>query len=117
MTITEIRIELDERNPRGGLVGIAEVVFDGQFVVKEVKIIRDPANTDLFFLDFPSRPFVSPCSQCSKPNGLAANYCNRCGRELRAARERKEPTAHPITGEFRAYVTDAVLEAWQAKKG
>lgn len=113
MTITEIRIEIDERH--GGLAAIAEVTFDKSFVVKEVRVIRDPANTELYFLEFPVRYFVEGCAKCHKPNGLSFNYCSRCGTKLSAKPDKKMGTAHPVSAGFRAYVTDAVLDAYQTK--
>lgn len=116
MTITEIRIELDKRNGKtGGLVGTVEITFDHQLVVKEIKIIRDAANHDLYFLEFPGRPFVDQCRRCSKPNGLSFTYCSRCGSKLAPKPDRWVRVAHPTDAAFRAYCTDAVLEAYAIK--
>lgn len=122
MTITEIRITLDGKNGgSGGLVGTAEVVFDRELAVKEIKIIRDSRRaadgTDLYFLEFPQRPFVQPCPDCRGNNPLQARYCARCGTSLESQEPRNIGTAHPVASNFRAYVTDAVLEAYVAKKG
>lgn len=117
MTITEIRIELDERNgDRGGLAGTAEITFDYELVVKEVKIIRDPSNKDQYFLEFHRRAFVEPCPRCFKPNALSAHYCWLCGRALNPQPDRMMPTAHPVSTTFRRYVTSMVLEAYRTKK-
>jgi stage V sporulation protein G len=78
--ITEVRVTL--RNEEK-LRGFANVTFDGEFVVRGMKIIQ---GNDGFFISMPSR---------KRPDGT------------------HQDIAHPVTAELRRRIEDQVLKAYR----
>ena len=127
MEITEVRIFLKEGQDKK-LKAYATLTFDGQFVVRNVKVIEGSKG---LFVAMPSRKMKESCPKCGYKNVVRSHFCNQCGAKLG---ESKHPSgggpglseeerqsehkdiAHPITLEFREYIQKIVLEAYEAEK-
>ena len=127
MEITEVRIFLKEGQDKK-LKAYATLTFDGQFVVRNVKVIEGSKG---LFVAMPSRKMKENCPKCNYKNVVRSHFCNQCGAKLS---EPKHPSggtsglseeerqsehkdiAHPITLEFREYIQKKVLEAYEAEK-
>lgn len=94
MEITQVRVNLVKK-PSGSLVGFANVTFDDCFAVNSIRIIN---GRNGLFVAMPSGRF---CPECMKSE------------EADPKRAWKD-IAHPITGEFRQQINDAVLNAYEA---
>ena len=137
MEITEVRVALREQVARPGSSGgrpgekrlkaYATVTFDHCFVVRNIKII-DGKNG--LFVAMPSHKPKVACGRCQFKNDLGARFCVQCGTPVSRPMERPagmgelEPTeaqahrdiAHPITAEFRHYLQQTILEAYEAER-
>jgi stage V sporulation protein G len=117
--ITEIRVHLLEcRGDTGKLRAYASLVFDGELVVKDMRVVETAAGP---IVAFPSRKVTAHCPTCAHRNPLAANFCGHCGGRLPGV-PGGEPeaklyvdTSHPITAPFGSYVRSAVLAAYRAE--
>ena len=126
MEITETRIFLKEGKDRK-LKAYAAVTFDSAFVVRNIKIIEGSKG---LFVAMPSRKLRQACPSCSYTNPVKAKFCNECGKALDISKRRMpDPAegdsqrqsdhrdiAHPITPEFRDYLQQRVLSAYEAEK-
>jgi len=121
MEITEVRMFLRE-SPDRKLKAYATITFDDSFVVRDIKVIE--GNKGLF-VAMPSRRLRNSCPKCGHRNVINSKYCNKCGAQLEVP-EKREPTpqdrenehrdiAHPIKQEFRNYLQQKVLDAYQAE--
>ncbi|MEZ6060491.1 MAG: SpoVG family protein [Planctomycetaceae bacterium] len=117
MEITEVRIKLmDEGDDR--LQGFCSITFDGEFVVRDLKIINGQKGP---FVAMPSRKLTEKCHRCFMKNEIRARYCSNCGARTEFAsgatsggdnRSRLfADIAHPINSECRQKIQDAVLRA------
>ena len=136
MEVTEIRVALREgvSRPEAGesrpgerrLKAYATVTFDHCFVVRNIKII-DGKNG--LFVAMPSHKPKMTCGRCRFKNDLGARYCSQCGSVLTrpvpsAEGMGGEPPegqahrdiAHPITAEFRQYLQQKVLAAYEVER-
>jgi stage V sporulation protein G len=120
LEITDIRIRLSETGGAGGnLLGMAEVIFNNVFVVKEFRIIEGPKKR---FVAPPTRPITDHCPRCDRTNDMRFHYCGHCGWKLKENRaERRKDNgkydlyrevAHPITDECRMMIQKEVLRAY-----
>lgn len=135
MEVTEVRVALREgasRPPAGEgrpgerrLKAYATVTFDQCFVVRNIKII-DGKNG--LFVAMPSHKSKVACERCRFKNELGGRYCSQCGGALSRPPTPAEGTggeppegqahrdiAHPITAEFRQYLQQTVLAAYEAE--
>jgi len=127
--ITEVRIFPKEGKDKK-LKAYAAVTFDGAFVVRNIKIIEGSKG---LFVAMPSRKLRQACASCGFTNPVKSKFCNECGKVIAAsiARARSEMNfqeeaeqrqsdhrdiAHPITPEFRDYLQNKVLTAFEAEK-
>ena len=118
MDISEVRIFLKD-SPYKKLKAYATVTFDNAFVVRNIKVIQ---GTSGIFIAMPSRKVKQPCQKCFYKNEMRAKYCNQCGAilpvaarpigEVTAQAEHKD-IAHPINQQFREYLQQKVLEAYE----
>ncbi len=118
MEVTEVRVKLaDTRDEK--LRAFCTVTFDNCFVVRDIKIIR---GTRGCFVAMPSRKLTDLCPNCHAKNHLRSRYCNECGKPLPPGRivrdEKGRPRlhadiAHPIHRQFRAYLQEAILKAYE----
>ena len=123
MEITEVRIALKD-SPDKKLKAYATVTFDNVFVVRNIKVIE---GTSSLFIAMPSRRVKHPCPKCGFKNELRSKYCNQCAASLpfnpkalavetgSSSLEHKD-IAHPITQEFREYLQNKVLQAYEQEK-
>jgi stage V sporulation protein G len=121
MEITDVRVKLIT-NTSDRLKAVCTVTFDGDFVVRDVKVVE---GTNGLFVAMPSRKLSVPCGRCRHKNHLRAKYCNECGAKLRVhdvppdgdrrARFHRD-IAHPITASFREIVQRQVIEAYEAER-
>jgi len=118
MNITEVRIKLIS-NPSDRLKAFASVTFDGDFVVRDIKVID---GTTGVFVAMPSRKLADRCPKCGSKNHLRAKYCNDCAAPLPQDRQPDErrgrnklhaDIAHPINTECRQLLQQAIVEAYQ----
>lgn len=122
MELTEIRF-FEEQSPRTGedrLLAYVTIVFDGCFVVRELRLIRGDTGP---FLAMPCRKLLDHCPACQGRNALTARFCNRCGGPLADNRagpdNRGRPkvhvdVCHPVDSETRQRLTAAVVAAWDS---
>ncbi len=117
MEISEVRIKLIP-NPTDRLKAFASVTFDGDFVVRDIKIIDGASGV---FVAMPSRKLADRCPKCSAKNHLRARYCNECGASLsrdRSPRDKRGRTklhadvAHPINSGCRHRLQQHIVEAY-----
>lgn len=122
MEITEVRVSLKAKE-RSRLKAFTTVTFDNCFVVRDIKIIE--GNKGLF-VAMPSKKLRITCVQCNSRNEIGSKYCNQCGARLNISsgaqptestpQEEHRDIAHPITMEFRKYIQEKVLEAYEREK-
>ena len=123
MNITEVKVKRieDKRNER--LRAFCTVTIDGEFVVRDLKIIEGAKGT---FVAMPSRKLVDRCPSCGGKNHLRAKYCNDCGARLadnRAERDEQgraklhADIAHPINSRCREELQRVVLQAYKEESG
>jgi len=120
MDITDAKVKLvSDRTER--LKGFCTITFDGEFVVRDIKIIKGPKG---FFVAMPSRKLMDRCASCGAKNRLRALFCNECGKPLREDRVSQDEEgraklhadiAHPINAACRHKIEQRVLEAYQAE--
>ena len=107
------------------LKAYATLTFDSCFVVRNIKIIEGKSG---LFVAMPSHKPKMACGRCQFKNDLGGRYCCQCGSSLSRPIERAvtlsgEPPeaqahrdiAHPITAEFRQYLQQKVLAAYEAE--
>lgn len=120
MDVTEVRIRLVKDRNAEKLRAFVTLTFDGEFVVRDVKIID--GNNSLF-VAMPSRKITERCPKCGAKNMLRSNFCIDCGARMpKDNRENREPeasrsklhvdVAHPITPECRQRIHEAVMAAY-----
>ncbi|MFA5088520.1 MAG: SpoVG family protein [Candidatus Omnitrophota bacterium] len=116
MEITEIRVFIKEGQDKK-LKAYTTVTFDNSFVVRNIKIIQGSSG---LFIAMPSRKVKGPCPKCSFKNEIGSRFCNKCGSSLPLEDPQKVDTktehrdiAHPITKEFREYLQEKILEAYE----
>ena len=118
MDISEIRVKLIP-NPSDRLKAFCSVTLDGDFVIRDIKIIDGTSGT---FVAMPSRKLADRCPNCGGKNHLRARFCNDCGEELdrdRAARDELGRTklhadiAHPINTECRQTMQERIVAAFR----
>ena len=118
MEISEIRVFLKEGQDKK-LKAYTTVTFDNVFVVRNIKVIQGASG---LFIAMPSRKLKSPCPKCSFKNEVGSKFCNQCGGNLpehhvddhtmRDAKAEHRDIAHPVTQQFRSYLQNAILEAY-----
>lgn len=110
MQITEVRVTPTSGNER--VRAYASITFDRCFVVDDVKVIEGPNG---LFIAMPSRKILRPCPECGIKNVVQASYCNNCGSALPyyEGREFHSDVAHPINGQCRQMIHDAVIKAYE----
>lgn len=137
MEITEVRVAVREGSfrPSGGeghgadrrLKGYATVTFDRCFVVRSIKIIEGKNG---LFVAMPSHKPKVACGRCRFKNDLGGRYCVQCGSALSrpmgpgvegggesaAEAQAHRDIAHPITAEFRHYLQETILAAYEAER-
>lgn len=114
MEITSIRIS-KTKSQNSIIKAIVSVVFDRCFVVNNMKVI-DGAHG--LFIGMPSRKSRIECPSCKARIDSGSMYCNECGKSIPVMAGQYDPRkddrdiAHPITNDFREYVSRKVLEAY-----
>jgi stage V sporulation protein G len=113
--ITEVKVFL-KNIPNRRLKAYATVTFDNSFVVRNVKVVE--GNKGLF-VAMPSRKIQRACPRCRRNNPINSRFCNYCGVALDVGRSPQynrqmehQDIAHPINQEFRSYLENKVLEAY-----
>ena len=139
MEITEVRVALREQavktsssdyEHRAGetrLKAYATLTFDRCFVVRNIKVIE---GRNGLFVAMPSHKPKIACERCHFKNDVGGHFCSQCGTVMPRAPERTAPAgesglteaqahrdiAHPITAEFRQYLQQKVLEAYETER-
>ena len=118
MEITEIKVNLVQ-DPDQKLLGFCSLTFDQEFVVRDLRIIR---NERQVFVAKPSRKTTAACSQCHGRNVVNSAYCNHCGSADPGGEDPKQTQpftdlAHPITRRFREKLEQTVLNEYHRLKG
>lgn len=124
MEITEVRVALREGSERR-LKAYATLTFEDCFVVRNIKIIDGKSG---LFVAMPSRKPKVGCGKCGFKGDLGNRFCTQCGDAMPAPADRMSgegegsdaqshrDIAHPITAEFRQYLQQKVLEAYEAER-
>ena len=107
------------------LKAYATLTFDGCFVVRNIKIIEGKSG---LFVAMPSHKPKTACGRCQFKNDIGGRYCCQCGSSLSRPIERAvalsgelpesqahRDIAHPITAEYRQYLQQKVLAAYDAE--
>jgi stage V sporulation protein G len=118
MDVSEVRIRLSEDDEAEKLRAFATITLDGEFVVRDIKIIEGGNG---LFLAMPSRRIMEKCRKCGVKNGVPARFCNECGTRLPQQRRGPESgrpkifvdVAHPITPACRERIHAAVIQAYE----
>lgn len=131
MEITDLCIDLPSNSNYGpddnrrNLLACFSLVFDEEFAVHSIKLIRGDKG---IFLAMPAERKTDHCPSCRGKNHLMANYCNNCGVALEKDRHLKirpnnkgqvrlyNDMAFPITQDLRKYLLDECMEAWEEEK-
>lgn len=115
MQISDVRVKLIE-NAEDRLRAVCSVTFDGEFVVRDVKVVD---GTNGLFVAMPSRKLSVHCPGCRHKNHLRARFCNECGGKLPPTKASADANgrvrlhrdiAHPINPTFREMVQARVIE-------
>lgn len=115
MEVSKVQVKLAEKNDER-LKAFCSIVLDGEFAVRDIKIIEGPSG---LFIAMPLKQATEHCS-CGGKNGLKARFCSYCGKLL--DNEARRPgdnakiytdIAHPITTECRDMIQDAILAAYR----
>ncbi len=118
MQVTEVRVKLMGRKSER-LKAFCSVTFDGEFVVRDVKVIE---GTNGLFVAMPSRQLSDRCPMCRNKNVLRARFCSECGARLDESRATRDvqgrlklhvDIAHPINAACREAIEKVLLEAYQ----
>lgn len=117
MKVTDIHIEM--ARDEGKVLAFARIVLDGEFVVRELKLIRGPTK---LFVAMPDRKIHDHCPRCTRKNQLQAEWCNWCGKNLGGPRDPQsvngrskyhQDVAHPVGPELREEIEQAVIAAYE----
>lgn len=117
MEITEIRVFQKEGQDKK-LKAYATVTFDDCFVVRNIKVIQ---GSNGLFIAMPSRKMKRVCHKCHFKNEVGSKFCNHCGETIKPEHQGTEPVdaktehrdiAHPITQQFREYLQNKILQAY-----
>ncbi len=126
MEITEVRLALRESSEKR-LKAYATLTFDSCFVVRNIKVIEGKNG---LFVAMPSHKPKVACGKCRFKNDLGGRFCTQCGSPVSSQvveppadpgeQDRPEALAHrdiahPITVEFRQYLQQKVLAAYEAE--
>ena len=118
MEITEIRVFQKEGQDKK-LKAYATVTFDNSFVVRNIKVIQGASS---LFIAMPSRKMKRLCQKCHFKNEVGSKFCNHCGASIKPENQNAEfsdakaehrDIAHPITQQFREYLQNKILEAYE----
>jgi len=122
MKITEVKVKLMLGHHKN-LLGFCAVILDGEFLVKDIKIIDSGKGP---FISMPSRKLTDRCPRCRSKNHLRARYCNECGCRLDENRALikgdSRPAlhidlAHPLTQDLRSRLATALIAEYQSECG
>jgi DNA-binding cell septation regulator SpoVG len=84
--ITQVRVHpLRRKNPDSPLEAFASVVLNDQLRINSIRVVRGKFG-----------PFVSWPSEFNRKEGKGYDYC------------------HPVTKPLRSYLSERILEQWQA---
>jgi DNA-binding cell septation regulator SpoVG len=111
MRITDVTIR---KVPNGGpCIGIATIVFDYCFSLRDVRLI-DAGGRRL--LAMPSRKATVRCASCGEKCSREACFCGKCGVKLPPPPASDLPAhvdiAHPMTRDMRDYLEKEVWLAY-----
>ena len=123
MEITETKISVVNK-PNSRLRAYASITLDNSFIIREIRIIEGKNG---LFVAMPSRKLQQPCDKCAFKNPINYKFCGQCGATIpvkvetpqtsKTAEEmRHKDIAHPINAEFRAYLQNKVLEAYEQQR-
>lgn len=121
MEITEVRIFPRQTSDRK-LKAYATITFDNAFVVRNLKVIEGSKG---LFVAMPSRRIREACPKCRGRNPARSKFCSHCGSALESRpaftseevrQSEHRDIAHPITQEFREYLQQKVLAAYESEK-
>ena len=120
MEISDVHVKMI-RNSSDRLKAVCTITFDGEFVVRDVKVVE---GTNGMFVAMPSRKLSVHCKSCNQKNHLRSKYCNECGTKIDSqplpsdndGRTRlHRDIAHPITPAFRERVQEHVIKAYEVE--
>ena len=116
--ITEVRIKLAS-DPEDRLRAFCSITFDGEFVVRDLKIIAGQRGN---FVAMPSRKIMEKCPRCHGKNEQKARFCSHCGspQPVQPVSDQRPrlfaDIAHPITSVCRERLEKAVLAAFEEEQ-
>ena len=129
MEITDVQVAVYGRTGQR-LKAYATVTFDHCFVVRNLKIIEGKQG---LFVAMPSQKPKVACGRCRVKHDVGAHFCAQCGQAIEplivappaAATEAGSGSAadplahrdiaHPITVQFRQYLQQKVIGAYEGE--
>lgn len=126
LKITKVEFKAGDRTVRprrDKVLAYAKVTFNGVLMIHDFKILQKPDGE--LKVDMPSRRETDNCPSCGFRNGRYYRYCNDCGRKITQNVDVTDPqqrervysnVAHAVTNEFRLYLIDTILEAWEKQE-
>ena len=125
MKITEVNIKLPRPDENRRLLAYASAVFDGDFVVHDLKLVQGNSGV---ILSMPYRSHHDRCPVCKYTNDLRDRYCGGCGHKLddyrlrnflsrdEGLRERVD-VFHPLNNAARSFFRNEVMSAYEREVG
>lgn len=124
LTLTTVKFKIadEPKAPqRGKILAYCTITLNGQFIVYDFKILRDDLGN--LYVGMPSRRLYDKCERCNFKNVRFMRFCNGCGCQLppypEIAEDGRRPkvfedSAHPIDSEFRAYLSNTILDSYES---
>ena len=111
MKLTSVRLQRSKREI--GVLAYVHLEFDECFMVKSVRLI-DLGNGP--FIAMPDRQAFCRCEACNNKVLRDHKFCSNCGRSRIPLYATFKDIAHPITPEFRQYLTHSAIDAYYDPK-
>jgi DNA-binding cell septation regulator SpoVG len=117
VNVTTVEVQLVPGSPPFGapaLVATATVEFDGEFVVKGLKLIETGGGRVL--VQFPDRPVKTLCPHCGTRYPITHKHCHGCAADNSAEwiEDAFRDICHPTKPRLREAVNRAVIDAYEA---
>lgn len=122
MNISDVNLTLwEDRGAPTKIRAFCSVVFDGHFVVHDIKVIDGAKG---LYVVMPSRRLSDTCPSCKSKTPYLDKFCGACGCKLGPVEQRQTEidakgrrklfvdVCHPILSEMRQTIEDAVFAAY-----
>lgn len=123
MEVTEVQVRLvsERERPNDRILAYVSVVFDGQLVVHDVRVVKGHRG---LLVAMPDRMITDRCYSCHAKNGIRHEFCCQCGVRIDRTRALKDGWAqthkdvlHPLDLTFRRETEAFILNAYHKEVG